>query len=259
MNRREVLEDTAAAVFSRLAAGGWDERALGAALANGSAEGHVQLWMRRAGEQRDVTALGVSGAFAPSGGDFLRVAVQNQAGNKLDYFMERTVKHAVRLRTDGSAELETTLTVRNAVPLDQPPYVLGGPDLGVGLARGEYQGFLGVFGPEKARLVRWDAGGGVLQIGEEAGYPTFRTLVRIPAGETKTVRFTSRIARFPTDWRSGHLHLVFQPQALVRPDHVEVSVTAPPGWTVGGHRAWTQRVEVARTVHLDVPTARRKG
>ena len=80
------------------------------ALAPAAREKHIMLWSNRPKEQQLFEDIGAAGAVAPVEGDFLGLVTQNASGNKIDYFLRRSVDYQVEL-DPGSGRLRATATV----------------------------------------------------------------------------------------------------------------------------------------------------
>ena len=184
--RREGLGQLARAVFAGLERGGWSLVDLARGLLPVVDGRHVLAWSSRPEEQSDWAAAGVDGALGP---DSLLVALSNRGANKLDYFQR--VRSDLGVEVTGDETLVTLeVTVRNAVPTGEPPYVAGDNE-NLGHGEGGYLGIFTVNVPGAARNVRIE---GVDQLAV-AGWdgPTqvvgFQLVVRRDETRTLVVRF----------------------------------------------------------------------
>ncbi len=252
-----IIAETAEAVTERLLAGGWDEQAMAAALASAAAQGHIQLWMANPGEEERIDEIGIGGTFAVSGGDYLRPALQNFAATKLDYLAERRIRHDVQLLPDGGAIVNTTFTFTNASSEDQPNYVRGTKDGETRVyfperAVGDQQIRVGIYVPRNAHLLNVTPPTDTVLAQREDSVLALSSMFWVGSGETVATNFEYSIASFPLDWRLGEFEIVLQPQALVRPDVVEVIVRTPDGLLVEGENMFTQVLELRETTTLEL-------
>ena len=92
--RIDVLGDVAAEVFDALTRGtDVAPAALARALGPAVRGGDITLWLRSAEGTRLVERLGVTGAVPPVRGDGFGVVTNNAAGNKIDSFLQRTIRY----------------------------------------------------------------------------------------------------------------------------------------------------------------------
>ncbi|MCC7075665.1 MAG: DUF4012 domain-containing protein [Acidimicrobiia bacterium] len=255
--RREVIAEVTTAILEKLLAGGFEEQKVARALGKATAQSHIQVWMSRPEEQALVHDLHADGDYAPSNGDYLRVAVQNFGANKLDYFLTRAVRHEVSLREDGSARVRTSITVTNETAAGQPEYVTGTAFADAGFLPGDHQAYVGIYVPRGSLLRSWESPGSQPVSLQEGSRLSYSTLVRVNAGSSVTVDFEYDIPHFEADWReTGRFDVVMQPQGTVQPDTVELEVTAPRGWTVEGETPFTTGFELKSTTMLGLGVER---
>ena len=230
--RKRLLGDVAGLVLERYLSGDAGPPAeAGRAIADIAGDGHLLLHAADPETQRAFEVAGAAGGLLDPAGDYLSVVANNAGGNKVDYYLERSIRHDVRLLPGRVAEVTTEVRFRNAAPAEGAvPYVIG-PFPGVSDA-GENVMFLSVYAPRGARLLGAQENGGPSRGGleEELGHPVAWTNLRIPSGESATVRYRWTV---PDAWtgsdRSGAYRLTFQGQATIRPTRLLVRVTPPKG------------------------------
>lgn len=121
--RKQLLSTLAGDLFHQVVAAK-DSVATLQALARAGSSGHLFVWPARPQEQ---AALGdglVSGRLPPKDVPYLNVLTQNFGGNKLDFYVRRTV--AVTRGKDGF--LNVAVTLRNSAPTGLPLYMTVRPD-----------------------------------------------------------------------------------------------------------------------------------
>lgn len=190
-------------------------------------DGRIRFWSFHDGEHEVFTKVGVHGALPPpTTGDFLSVRHQNNANNKIDIFLSRTVRYEARVAPDtGALEAEVLVRLRNDAPTSGlPDAVIGDNDKGLPL--GTNQMLLSVYTPHELRSVTIDGDRAPVSSERELGHRVYTVLVSIPAGTTAEVRFAleGKVAA------GASYALTLSPQALVRPDEVVVSVQGAGRW-----------------------------
>ena len=96
-----------------------------AAAARAGASGHLFVWSADPTEEAALAASLVGGALPRKDTPYLQVLTQNFGGNKLDFYLRRTVR--VTRAADGLLRVQVTL--RNTVPTGLPSIVAGRADL----------------------------------------------------------------------------------------------------------------------------------
>src|SRR5207302_4791825 len=101
--------------------------------------------------ERALARGGVSGSLPTGRGDFLSVVQDNGGGNKVDFYLRRSVSYTVRLGGDGTGLATARVRLANAAPTSgEPAYVIG-PYPG-GAAAGENVSFVNLYAARGARL-----------------------------------------------------------------------------------------------------------
>ncbi|MGH8985432.1 MAG: DUF4012 domain-containing protein, partial [Acidimicrobiia bacterium] len=230
-------------------------------LGRAAHEGHLVLAFTRPEEQALAEELEVAGDVSPLRSDSLLVTTQNAAGNKLDYYLERRVRYAIRLvpfdgahRAGVSGRLEVELA--NTAPSDGLPRVVSGP-YDERFVAGENRTFLSLYTPAGFDSVSLDGQDVGLEAGTELGRNVFSSFVSVFAGTTRTlaVDLTGTVDLRPGGWYA--LDLPRQPS--LHPDVVSVSIRVPDGWRIAdaegldveGRRA-VGRVRVAEPTRVRV-------
>jgi hypothetical protein len=245
------------------------------AVIKAAADGHilvntvdpqVETAFRSAGISGSLGSVGGSGGSG--GGNFLGVAVNNTAGNKLDYYMQRDVNYDVTLGADGTASAATTVAFRNDAPADAEPGYVFGPYEGKQLAG------LHLRAGEAYQRTSLYCGGGCslagathdgtpypVQAYREGAFPLFVSLQRIPAQTTYEVRYDLR----QTDaWAGttglGTYALTVRSQPTLNPTTATITIHAPEGTSIayassplkvsGDVATWTGELADLTTFHI---------
>ena len=261
--RKLALGIAAQAVFQRFMAGTADPTASASALLSVVSGGHLLVATDDAPVQRAFEATGVGGALTSSSyGDLLSVVLNNGGGNKVDYYLDRTVDYSVQLGADGTSSGTVRVDLSNHAPLrGEPSYVLG-PFPGVS-RRGEDVPFVWMYcarsctiGGRSVDLMHRDLGPE-----REQGLPIARDYLRIPSGERATLRYSvSTTDAWRGDEYGGTYDFTFLNQPTIRPTSLRLSVQVPAGMhitstsvpmRVSGSSAVLQGVP-GRTFHLEI-------
>lgn len=171
----EILEDNdLPATFEMLAS-----------LAEG---GHMLVYSTDPVVQPVLERVGVGGELAPTARESLTVAVNNAAANKVDFFSERRLDHAVELLADGRTAASLTAQFTNHAPSEgYPSYVLG--PFSDRVEPGDNLSWISVLCGRTCRFL--EAPPGSQDGGRELGRPARDVTLLLPAGEQRTLRYTT--------------------------------------------------------------------
>jgi hypothetical protein len=149
-------------------------------------ERRVLVYSDHPDEQRELATQPVSGALPPSGGANVLVAVNNAAGNKLDYYLDRRVRYSGGpCEVGGTRSTQVDLTLTNAVDpaAELPDYVVGvlGAKAATPAARNDNKTIAGFWLAPGARVqqVTVDGRPATFNLGTDAGHPVVLTTVRL--------------------------------------------------------------------------------
>ncbi|MCH6471804.1 DUF4012 domain-containing protein [Sinomonas terrae] len=192
----DFFATAAAAVFSKVAMGSFQPRAMLDALTRAAAEHRLLAWSPNQSEQDAITAGNLSGSLPeqmPSHGVF-GVYLNDATGAKMDYYLRESYKvGGVMCRADGRPNWRVEVTLTNAAPANAatslPDYVTGGGVYGV--PPGDVKTQVNVYAPPSAIYL------GSLQNGEpvnvhrdmDSGYPVAQTAVVLSPGQSVTLTF----------------------------------------------------------------------
>jgi hypothetical protein len=148
--------------------------------------GHLLMYSSSSGAESFFDQIHVSGAMPPVNGDFLGVVTQNSAGNKIDWYLRRTIDYDATLNLQWHT-ITATVTVKldNTAPSSgQPPVVIDGA-AGVITKPGENLTWVNLYTP-------WQISGTptlnghplVMESQYELGRQVYSAIVGIPAGST---------------------------------------------------------------------------
>jgi len=238
-------------------------------LAKAAKGRHLQLFSTDADAQRALLGIGIAGSTAaPPDGDYLMQVGVNTAGNKLDAFLQRSVRYQVRLLADGGARASVALTLRNGAPAaGLPRYIIGPFDARFRPGQNsQYQTLYvaGAYGLARATVDGRPAG---VEAQAELGGLSLSQSVAIPSRQAVTLGFDlvrKDAVEVLGDNRIRY-RLLLRPQATIHPDQVQVTVGGPPGWRfaaapAGGHLAgatasWSGPLEQERSLAFELVPA----
>lgn len=186
------------AVFDRVLSGAGNPRALAEQLGRAAAERRVLVWSRSSAEQRDLSATPLAGLLPERPEPFAALVVNNEGGNKLDYYLRRRFDYRQVGCADDHRHTRVTVALTNTAPRrGLPPYVTERVD-GDGASyqprrgeRGTYGLAVFVYAAQGARLTRSTLDGEPLSIhpGIDRSHPAFRYRPELSPGETSTAIF----------------------------------------------------------------------
>lgn len=218
-------------LFHRLDSGEADTAQLLESLSDAAQGSHFKIYSRVPEEQRTLEDLGVDGGLDDDGPPSQMVFHNNLEGNKIDYFLRRTIRSTIRLDAEGGAEITTTAVLDNQAPSGPPSALLGYPH------RGERPGFndmeLNFLMPRGASEPRGSLDGQAasLSLGQEGSLPLASIEVGIPSGETREVTITYTIHKVQRFLESARdFRFVLNPQPTAVPDRYVVQLIAPGGY-----------------------------
>jgi hypothetical protein len=224
--RKRYLMDVSAAAVDALLSGAGDPRELVKALARAVDERRLLLWSAHPAEERELATTGVGGALPHRPGPYLMVAVNNAAGSKLDYYLDRQVSYtgstcrvADRLRETA---VRVRLTNEVAPGAGLPDYVAGRLAAPQRLpVRNANVELVGVYAGLEAQVVdvRLDGKRVGFRLGQEQGHLAVIVPVTLPPRSPRTVEVT---LSEPASTRAPTLAV----QPLVRPQQTVVHVPA---------------------------------
>lgn len=226
------LEGLVRNLWDRLLGGQVAAPSLGAAWADAAATQHFKIFSKDPSEQQHLTALGIAGNLRRFGPELQMVFHNNWSGAKIDHYFRRRLATQVSLAADGSADISTTISMRNRSPGDGSllSRAQGINDLPAGLNRMTLNILLpaGATGVDVAiddELVAF-------QEGRDSGYPVIWVPVDIPARSEAEVTASYTVPRL---YEPGHeARMTFNPQVMGRPDLLEVTLIPPAGHAIEG-------------------------
>lgn len=206
--RRLGFSALAVETFRSLERGGWKAADLISSLRDATAGRHLLAWSRDPDENEGWERLHLDGSLDPDG---LMFAVQNHAGNKLDWFLRPEATIAVEPRPDGWRHLNVRLDIANRTPPGQPGSVRG---FGQIVPRGTYRAFVTFYLPGWATNVEVK-GYDVLSVGTDGPMRILAVRLDVPRAETRSIDLVFSAPR-------GHDTIVLLPAGRARPIPIRI-------------------------------------
>jgi hypothetical protein len=202
------------------------EGALLQRLQDAAETGHLQIWSAHPDEQKAVLPTEVSGWMPDRTGPFVWFSTVNTAGNKADFWTDRSVSYSAgscppASAGAGAARVSTvTVTLTNRVPLGQPKVVAGRFDTAAaGKPYGQVPTTLSIYLAKGAQVADASLNGREAQVqaGFSSGRPVYTFNLELPRDAPQTV------VLHVSEPASGPL-LQWRAQPLVRPLGARVNV-----------------------------------
>jgi hypothetical protein len=227
--RVDFLGEVAAAAWQRLSGAKLPGLStLASVLGSAIADKHLMFSSTDRTIEDDLTALGAAGSMSrPAGSDFLAVTNENTGGNKIDYYLRRSISYTVSMQpATHSFTGEVAVTMQNLAPATgQPAYVIGSV-ANPSAPEGVNDTYVSIYTPWSYTLAFLNGQRWLMQSGQEAGLNVYSTSLSIPPGGTATVDlFFSGTLQSLSSYK---LQLFRQP--TVTPDTVTVHLAVPSGF-----------------------------
>ncbi|WP_223281398.1 DUF4012 domain-containing protein [Streptomyces antnestii] len=227
--RKAYFVDTARAAAGRLMTAADDPRmipALLSAVRDVQREGRLQVWSAHADEQRQLASRPFSGVLPDGPGPFAGLVVNNAAGTKLDYYLDRSLVWAPGACTDRGRSVTTTMTLTNRAPVSGlPEYVTQRVDYpSYRTHPGDNRLLLSYYAGKGARLTGATLDGRRVAMipGVERGHPVYTLDLELPRQSSRTL-----VLRL-NEPEADHAPTILR-QALVTPLRVTVKPAGPCG------------------------------
>jgi hypothetical protein len=245
--RKDELEAVADATFDALTSRDLPGPATVASALGTVVEEKRLLFFPFVEDENDFFAtVDATGTFTPSTeGDVLSVRTTNTVGNKIDWFLHRSVAFDVAV-DPGRDQVQGTLTVtlRNDAPAGGlPAYVIGDegddpPDLPLGTS----EQLVSIYTRLVPTSVTVDGEAAGVEAQSELGGPVYSVPISIAPGATTTI--VLQLAGEVEDAADYSLDLLSQP--LVHADDLTLSIQGTDGWDVLGAEGLQVEGGVAR-------------
>lgn len=237
VERKRILGDVAGQVLGRFLDGRalQDPLAAGRALIEAAAGGHLRLHAVDPATQQGFDAARLSGRLLNPPGDYLAVIVNNNGGNKIDFYLDRTIRYEVRLGSEGTGEGHTVVRMGNEAPsVGLPAYIIGPFPL-KDEEPGENVSVLQTYCARGCHLQAYEQDGapGKVEQHAELGHPVVLSNVRLPSGGERELAYRWTVPQaWSGDAGGGTYRLTFQGQPGIRPSTLVIDIRVPPGMRI---------------------------
>ncbi|MFK4226655.1 DUF4012 domain-containing protein [Streptomyces sp. NPDC019890] len=194
LERKAFLLNVARAAAGRLLTAAEDPQrrpALLLGLHEVLGNGQMQVWSAHRDEQRELESRPVGGSLPLSPAPYAGLVVNNAAGTKLDYYLDRTLDWYPGRCTAAGREVTVKAVLANRAPsaglptyvtarLDKPPYATH---------EGDNRLLVSYYATAGANLIKATVDGhtALVSPGFERGHPVYTLDVEVPAGSSRTV------------------------------------------------------------------------
>jgi hypothetical protein len=210
------------------------------ALVDAAAGGHILMNATDPSLQTDFQTAGVTGAIAPAPGvDLFALTVNNLAGNRVDYYVRRTIDYDVSLSPDGRGRATATITFDNDSPRDPPTKALASlllPHAGpADLEPGETFEQATIACGRRCQLIGSSIDGVDLPMTAHTvgGLRTFTGILRIPPQGSSTLTMTFDLGYvWRGDGAQGTYAVSIPTQPAILQTAGSVTIHAPSGMTI---------------------------
>ncbi|GAA3255738.1 DUF4012 domain-containing protein [Nonomuraea helvata] len=194
LDRKRFLITVASAVSEALTREHLDFMAALPTLSKLLNERRMQVWSRRDAEQERLEATPLGGVLPSEPGPFAGLVINNSAGTKLDYYLDRSLHYELdACRTDGQRVTRARIRLGNDVPrMKLPSYVTDRldswkhrPVVGSNLTWVSFYGAVGA----KLQAVHIDGKPAPVAQETERGHPVYSTVIQFAPRQTRTLEF----------------------------------------------------------------------
>ena len=222
--RRDYLARVEQAVSTRIMSSDANPGELMRGLRRSIDERRLLIWSADTALQRRLERTPVSGAIPITRAPYVGVSIVNEAGNKLDYYLDRTIRWQ-RSGCGVQRSVTVSITLTNNVPTGLSGYVTNRSDPHAYPVRpGDNRLTVSYFATSGAVMqsVRLDGKPWVAGIGTQRGHPVFVVDVELSRGSTRTMILHL------IEPATGNRQPVVLYQPLVRPMAVHLQDTRCP-------------------------------
>jgi hypothetical protein len=190
--RKDFLVSVARAVLDRLLGPQAPARSgLLQAVARAAGERRFMVYSAHPSEQALLSSTSVAAEVPDRPGPFAFLVVNNAAGNKIDYYLHRSLRYDLGACRDGRRESTVTAVLRNDVPdVPLPRFVVGRLDQpAVARSPGSSSLLVSVYAAQGAALRSATLDGKQVAVfpGRERGHPVFVITVELPRGAPRAL------------------------------------------------------------------------
>ncbi|GAA4206663.1 DUF4012 domain-containing protein [Streptosporangium oxazolinicum] len=193
MARKRFLLEIAGAVGEALPRSLADPAALMPVMGRMVDERRIQVWSRHGAEQRILARAPIGGVLPSRPGPFAGLVVNNSAGGKLDYYLDRSLDYELGPCRDGQRPSTVRVRLGNDTPEGSlPSYVTGRLDRPARRhAPGSNLLWVSLYGGLGGRLTeaRLDGERTAVLRGIERSHPVYSVMLELAPGQSRSLEF----------------------------------------------------------------------
>ena len=195
--------------------------------------GHLILAFARPEEQQLAVELGVSGRMEPVRSDAVALTSSNASANKIDYYLQRSLRYTVKL-TPNTRATEARVSSSLDVTLENTATATGLPQIVIGpydprFYAGENRALVSIYSPLPVTGTEINDQKVDVSPGVEQGRNVYSLYTEIPAQSSSNI--DTRLAGVVA-LHNGWYEVEVRHQPMLLPDQVQVSVDVPKGWRI---------------------------
>jgi hypothetical protein len=194
---------------------------------------HIQMWSRDPQDQEYLASLGATGNYVETNvgntaltDDAFGMVSQNAGGNKIDWFVSRSLDYSVNVDKAGTISAKATITVKNEAPkTGLSAYIIGNSVESRKVPLGTAPVLLSIY--TKLNLDKATAFGSLTQLTKdtEFGLNVYTILLDVPSRSQQTLELTLSGKRAKQRLNAPYsLELLYQP--LINLDDIKVSFSS---------------------------------
>lgn len=195
-SRKQFLQEISGAVMAKVNTFAGSKQSLLMALGKAANEGRIAFWSAHAEEQEIVQSTPIGNALPQDTAPYAHVVLNNGAGGKLDYYLERTISYTAGSCDGVQRDSEVVATLENTAPAlpHYPRYLMGRltPETRYSGPPGTNRTVVSLFATHGAELQEITVNGRRVPVTlshQLLGHPVFSVVVVTKPGETSTIRF----------------------------------------------------------------------
>ncbi|KLN71714.1 membrane protein [Rhodococcus erythropolis] len=190
--RKQYLQTIAASVVQKMTGKITSPSALLEAVGKAVSEERIAVWSSHPDEQKIIASTPLGHTVPDDAAPYANVVINNQAGNKLDYYLTRSINYSAGSCEAATRSSTVTVSLTNNTPQSNlPDYVDGMVVNPKNLPQATNVAAVSLLSTQGAKLesVAIDGRIAFAISGKEQNRPVFMTLAEVPRGETTNVVF----------------------------------------------------------------------
>ena len=206
-----------------------DPARIGSVFSQPIKDRRIQMWVRDPELQAYVKKIGLSGTYVSEPADVRFGFInQNAGGNKIDWFLHRSVTYEATVESGQPVNSTVTLRLQNEAPASGlPDYIIGNLVPERGLAKGTNSTIVSFYASGELVDVKADGVAVSAKSEKEFGLNVYSLVVTVPAGGETSLRYSVH-EKSPGTSRSYTVQVLSQP--MVNNDQLAVRMSVPKRW-----------------------------